>query len=253
MTQTIKIIPPTNCPCCDSELQMKNNILYCVNKTCSAQSQKRVEHFAKTLKIKGLGPRSIERLGLTTPQEIYSLNKKRISEALGSEKVAEKLVEEIENSKNISLNTLLPALSIPLIGRSATEKLAAVYDDFIDMTEDSALKAKLGPKSTENLMNYVSNHYWDILDFPFSLVFEKPLTLKPAGVVCISGKLKSFKTKAEATEALKSVGYEVKGSVTKDVTILINESGIESAKTTKARESGVTIITNLKQFLENNK
>jgi hypothetical protein len=33
--------------------------------------------------------------------------------------------------------------------------------------------------------------------------------------------------------------------LTKDVTILINESGVESAKTKKARDSGVQIITNL--------
>ena len=38
-------------------------------------------------------------------------------------------------------------------------------------------------------------------------------------------------------------------TVTKDVTILVNESGIESAKVKKARESGVTIITNLSHFI----
>ena len=69
------------------------------------------------------------------------------------------------------------------------------------------------------------------------------------GVVCISGKLKSFKTKAQATEALEQHGYTVKSSVTKDVTILVNESGVESQKTTKARESGVTIVENLLDFL----
>jgi hypothetical protein len=37
--------------------------------------------------------------------------------------------------------------------------------------------------------------------------------------------------------------------LTKDVTILVNESGVESAKTKKARESGVEIITNLLDFI----
>ena len=45
------------------------------------------------------------------------------------------------------------------------------------------------------------------------------------------------------------MGYLVKNSLTKDVTILINESGIESAKTQAARERGVQIITNLKEIL----
>ena len=70
-----------------------------------------------------------------------------------------------------------------------------------------------------------------------------------AGVVCISGKLKSYKTKAEAANILKEYGYTIKDSVTKDVTILVNESGIESQKTIKARESGVTIVENLVDFL----
>jgi NAD-dependent DNA ligase len=61
--------------------------------------------------------------------------------------------------------------------------------------------------------------------------------------------LKSYKTKAEAANILKECGYTIKDSVTKDVTILVNESGIESQKTIKARESGVTIVENLVDFL----
>jgi hypothetical protein len=68
------------------------------------------------------------------------------------------------------------------------------------------------------------------------------------GVVCITGKLKSFKTKALATQYLETQGYLVKSSLTKDVNILVNESGIESAKTQAARERGVIIITNLKEI-----
>ena len=70
------------------------------------------------------------------------------------------------------------------------------------------------------------------------------------GVVCITGKLKSFKTKAQAGTALVNLGYIVKTSLTKDVTLLVNESGIESAKTKQARDSGVEIITDLQSYLE---
>jgi len=81
---------------------------------------------------------------------------------------------------------------------------------------------------------------------PFSFKFEKPQTTTLThGVVCISGKLTSYKSKAEAHTVLLGLGYAVKPSLTKDVTILVNESGIESAKTKKARASGVQIITNL--------
>jgi len=37
--------------------------------------------------------------------------------------------------------------------------------------------------------------------------------------------------------------------LTKDVTILINESGTESSKTKTAKSKGIKIITNLKQLI----
>jgi NAD-dependent DNA ligase len=91
--------------------------------------------------------------------------------------------------------------------------------------------------------------YDGYLPFNFKFAFVEKVEIK--GVVCISGRLKSFKTKADANETLSSLGYEVKSSLTKDVTILVNESGIESSKTKQARESGIKIITDLKSYLEN--
>lgn len=250
-----KIQAPTNCPSCDSLLENVNNLLYCRNPQCGSQMQKKIEHFAKTLKIKGLGPASIEKLGLTDIDQIYLLDVDTAAEALSSTRLAEKLLAEIDNSAKAPLNLVLPAFSIPLIGNTAAAKLSSVCDSITDISRDSCKAAGLGPKATENLMNWLENEFWCFYDgaLPFDFKFKKPSKVmkKMEGVVCISGKLKSFKTKAEATHALTARGFEVKSSVTKDVTILVNESGVESAKTQKARESGVTIVTNLLKFLEN--
>jgi NAD-dependent DNA ligase len=208
-----------------------------------------VEHFAKTLKIKGLGPVAIRKLGIVNIQEIYLLSEPEIEEALSSAKLAKKLYLEIGNSMKATLNKLLPAFSIPLVGRSAASKLATVCNDIEDITEETCKFAKLGEKTTNNLMNWIDDNILLIEALPFSFKFEKPRVSGNSGVVCISGRLKSYKTKAEATKILEELGYTVKSSVTKDVTILINEGGVESAKTLKARESGVTIVTNLKDFI----
>ena len=56
------------------------------------------------------------------------------------------------------------------------------------------------------------------------------------GVVSNIGKLKSYSTKAHAEKVLNQYGFVVKSSLTKDCTYLINESGIESAKTQTARD-----------------
>ena len=121
-------------------------------------------------------------------------------------------------------------------------------ESILDINEDSCAEAGLGPKATESLLDWIEEEY-PLLDLPHSFAFDTPATRTGSGVVCISGKLKSFKTKAQATQALEQNGYTVKSSVTRDVTILVNESGVESQKTTKARESGITIVENLLDFL----
>ena len=241
------ITAPDKCPSCGHTLEWENQLLYCRNTLCGDQSSKKIEHFAKTLKIKGLGPAAITSLALESINDIYAISEYEIVNLLGSQKLGEKLFTEIENSIKAPLNILLAAFSIRLIGKTASEKLSAVCESIHDINEDSCAKAGLGPKATESLLQWIEEEY-PLLDIPHSFAFESP-KVRTGGVVCISGKLKSFGTKAQATEALEQHGYTVKSSVTKDVTILINESGVESQKTIKARESGVTIVENLLTFL----
>ena len=241
------ITAPDKCPSCGHTLEWENQLLYCRNTLCGDQSSKKIEHFAKTLKIKGLGPAAINSLVLESINDIYALTKHEIVDLLGSQKLGEKLFIEIENSAKAPLNILLAAFSIRLIGKTASEKLSAVCESIHDINEDSCAEAGLGPKATESLLEWIEEEY-PLLELPHNFAFESP-KVRTGGVICISGKLKSFGTKAQATEALEQHGYTVKSSVTKDVTILVNESGVESQKTTKARESGVTIVENLLDFL----
>ena len=242
---------PTNCPSCGSLLDVVNNLLFCRNTSCGSQTLKKIEHFAKTLKIKGLGPKAIQKLRVTTSQELYSLTLEEFVQLLESEKIGVKVFEEVQKSRGVPMNVILPALSIPLIGNTASKKLAAVCDYLADIDEESCKSAGLGPKATENLLQYIQENVDELLAHPFSFKFEKTIAVANKGVVCISGKLKSYKTKSEASEILQQQGYTVKGSLTRDVTILVNESGIESAKTKQARDKGIKIINNLLDFLEN--
>ena len=245
---------PTNCPSCDSELEWVNDSLYCRNHLCPAQNAKAVEHFAKTMKIKGLGPASIKRLGWTCPSEIYASTEESILASLGSEKVTSKLMLEILNSFDAPLERLLPAFGIPLIGNTATRKLSETISHISNINADTCERAGLGPKATHNLLEWIENELPYFQEhIPCSWYFSSTPSLPVAskGTVCISGRLKSFKSKAEATTALNAAGYEVKSSLTKQVTHLVNEGGQESAKTRQARDTGITIVTDLISFLEN--
>ena len=245
------ILAPEVCPSCGSPLEWRNDMLYCENILCPAQIQKRIEHFARSLKIKGLGPKSIEKLGLTSLLDIYNLSYYSIKGALSSEKLAIKLLREINHSRKASMNDVLPAFSIPLIGKTAATKLSSKIKSLFDLDEDKCKAAGLGPKATESLLSWYSNEFEDSLKkLPFDWQFQTPkIATETKGAVCISGKLSSFKTKAEATKALSYAGYVVKSSLTKDVIFLVNESGIESSKTKEARERGITIITSLNEWI----
>ena len=156
---------------------------------------------------------------------------------------------EIENSKSASLTTLLPAFSIPLIGSSASNKLTKQVSSISEITYQKCIDAGLGPKAASNLVNWLDNSFYPMEydDLPFTFTCEKSEVdnTPKKGVVCITGKLKSYPTKAVAKEVLLKHGFETKDNLTKDVTILLNESGIESAKTNKAREMGVIIYDNI--------
>lgn len=244
------ITPPTNCPSCDHTLEWSNDILYCRNPDCGASGFKRVEHFAKSLKIKGLGPAAIEKLDINSVEQIYELSIEYITLCLSSVKLALKLFDEIKKSECEPLNTVLPGFGISLVGKTAADKLSKVCDSIFDIDADACKRAGLGEKVTANLLNWLENDFDKYSHLPFSFEFEKTTTpTEVKGVVCISGKLSSFKTKAEAAKILEELGYQVKDSLTKDVTILVNESGRETDKTAKARLSGITIVNNLKQYI----
>jgi NAD-dependent DNA ligase len=70
--------------------------------------------------------------------------------------------------------------------------------------------------------------------------------------VCITGKLVSYKTKAEAHRALELAGFKPVESVTKTTDFLVDEEDKGSTKRKKAESLGITIITNLNIFLKEN-
>ena len=249
------ITPPTNCPCCDSILELVNEQLFCRNTKCPAQWTKKLESFSSTLKIKGLGPSTISKLGVESLPELYELTVSEIQNRIHSEKLAEKLFDELEKSKSSKLVDVLPAFSIPLIGRSASQKLCDTISNIEDISENSCTEAGIGPKASANLVNFMEtefypNRYKDTLPFNWNNKINKKKEV--TGVVCISGKLKSYPTKAHATKVLEQYGFVVKSSLTKECTHLINESGIESAKTQTARDRCVIIISNIKHLIGEN-
>jgi NAD-dependent DNA ligase len=251
----MRIEIPENCPCCSYPLTMIGEQLFCKNTGCSAQLNKKLEHFTKTLGIKGFGPKTIEKLELADIVQIFYLDLESVTEALGSQKTAEKLIAEVETAKSAPLATVLASFAIPLVGNTAATKICSVVSSIDEITTETCKQAGLGDKVTANLVSWIETELPEMRQFlPFSFKSEKTTTANADGkTVCITGKLKTYKTKAEAYKALEDAGYRIVESVTKATDYLVDEDNKGSTKRTKADSLGLKIINNLEEFLKETK
>lgn len=246
----MKIEIPTHCPCCNYKLELVNDQLFCRNQACDAQLLKRIEHFCKSMGIKGMGIKTIEKLELTDITELYYLDISELSSQLGSKKIAEKLIEEIDHSRNATLEQILPSMSISLVGNTASQKICSVVNHINEINLETCKKAGLGDKVTQNLLDWLKTDFQEMRQFlPFSFYSKIKTIQTEAKSVCITGKLSSFKTKAEAYKKLTEYGFRITESINKATDYLVDENDKSSTKRKKAEELGIKIITNLNNFL----
>ena len=252
----MKIEIPTTCPCCSYKLELVNDQLFCRNTACGAQLTKKVEHFCKTLGIKGMGARTIEKLGLADITELFYLDEEQLIADLGSKTIATKLLLEIEKAKQADLATVLASFSITLVGNTASQKICSVVNHIDEISYETCKQAGLGDKVTENLVGWLQTDFPELREFlPFSFNSNRNSKANSNSnnkTVCITGKLSSYKTKSEAYKALEEAGFNVTETVTKATDILVDEEDKASTKRKKAESLGIQIITNLNTFLKEN-
>jgi len=240
---------PEFCPSCDSDLEEVNGQLFCRNSECQAQFTLAIVHFCKVLKIKGLGEKTIEKLDISSLQDLYKLSQETLEVVLGA-KIGAKIAYEIEKSRSSDLVVLLQAFNIPSIGEVASKKLCSVITHINEINEETCKKAGLGQVSTTKLLDWLSINLESYLNLPFTFKTEVPKDKKSLGItVCITGKLKDYKNREEATSYLTSVGFTVVDSVGVRTNILIDEEGRKSAKLEKAQSLNIPILT-IQQLLE---
>ena len=124
------ILIPEACLICDSSLDSGEVDLFCKNPNCFSIEMERISYGVKVLDIDGMGPKAVEKFLqaglLSTIADIYRLQKDEIAQLEGyGEKSAEKLVEEIQSKKEVSLPTFIQVLSISHIGEETSRVLAS--------------------------------------------------------------------------------------------------------------------------------
>ena len=239
----MKIQIPNKCPSCSSELELVNSQLFCRNGSCPAQSFKKIEAFAKKMKIKGLGPKTVEKLELESVKDLYDLHLTGYFQELIGDAMADKLDRELTASMQTDFATFLSALSIPLIGDTASKKIAEKVFSIEEITEANLIEAGIGEKARSNLLNWIATSYYEegIDELPITFI-KQELVQGTKSTVCITGKLKDF-NRDSAAKHLESLGYTVVNSITQKTTFLVDEEGKPSSKRKKAEQLGINIVT----------
>ena len=162
----------SNCPICGSSLIRKENesAYYCLNQNCDAKRIESLIHFAsrEAMNITGFGERIVEdfyNFGyLKSLVDFYELDK--ISDELKQlegfgNKSIDNLLEEINNSKNNSLEKLLFGLGIRYVGKKTAKILAKTYQniDKLSVASYDDLKNinEIGEKIAQSVYDYFNN------------------------------------------------------------------------------------------------
>ena len=202
-------------------------------------TSKVLEHFIKTIDIKGLGPASVQKMGLTHPVDLYENQNWGKLGANGA-----KVEAEIERTKTKPYDIVLASLGIPGVGRRASKLIISKIPAFRNLRDIETTYIKgVGPSTVESVLSWLDENEDWVTTLPLQL--EQNVTVEevvgtPARKVCITGKLDM--TRNDLADRLESKGFKVTSTVTKDCYALITGGDNTSSKYKRAVTLGVNII-----------
>ena len=256
---------PEKCPVCGAKVvRLPGEADYrCTNASCPAQVKGRILHFVSrdAMDIENIGESLVNQLvEKNIIKDIGDLYYLKVSDLLPLERMgeilAEKILRNIQNSKNRPLHRLIYGLGIFHVGKHVAEILTQKFrtmDEFLKADIEDYMEIEgIGPKTADSL--YVFFHEPHNIELINKLekagvrMSEEEKEGKLRNLVFIfTGTLKSM-TRHEAEELVKSEGGSVASSVSKKVNyVVVGEK--PGSKLEKAKRLGVKII-NEEDFLK---
>ncbi|MCL2858557.1 MAG: NAD-dependent DNA ligase LigA [Streptococcaceae bacterium] len=259
--QVTELEIPQFCPECQSELLHYEDevALRCVNPLCPAQNREKLIHFASrgAMNISGIGDAVITQLfEKQLIKDVADLYKLTVEDLLTLDKVkeksAEKLIQAIQNSKQMSAEKLLFGLGIRHVGSKAAKILLEKFENLralIQASEEEIAEIpSLGSVIAKGLTDYFATEGSQILikeledqgvNFEYLGVKSMSDGVLSGKTVVLTGKLTQF-TRTEVKEKLEALGANVSGSVSKKTNIVIAGEDAGS-KLAKAQELGIEV------------
>lgn len=270
----IPVVEPEQCPVCASKLERIGTevALRCFNAQCPAQTQRRLEHWVSrsAMDIEGLGSVLISQLleaGLVRdPADIYSLTPEQLTglERVGK-KSADKVIANIEISKQRPLAQLIYALGIRHVGAQMAEVIAercASAETLLTATDgDFTSLEGVGPAIVEAIRDFFAIESNRELikrlgDAGVKLKNDGAKSFEPAANQVFAGK--SFvltgtlaMDRLDAEKLIKAHGGKISSSVSKKTDFVLVGAN-PGSKLAKAQELGITVIdeARLKELMD---
>lgn len=257
---------PAVCPICGEPTIIKGEngvrILYCSNPNCEGKLINRLDHFfgKKGLDAKGLSKATFEKLidwgWIKNIKDVFKLkeHKKEWEKMQGfGEKSVEKILQAIEDCKSCSLDAVISAAGIPLIGKTVGKDLSkrfGSYSEFrevvksgFDFTSFSGYGWEMHKAISDfdySELDYIVDNYLQIKE---NIKEDNELKLKDL-TFCVTGKVHIWKNRDSLSAFIESLGGKVTSSVSKNTKYLINNDiNSTSAKNKKAQELDIPILS----------
>jgi DNA ligase (NAD+) len=270
------IVPPTRCPSCGSELEVRGTgeERWCLNLQCPAQATRRLMHWASraAADMEGVGDVWIEKLAedgvLKRRSDFYSLT---VEQLLGYERMgdvsARKMVDSIEASKGLGLRRALIGLAIPMASEGTAKRLclagyARIEDVAAASVDDLVAIRDIGPKVAESVVAFFNRPeigeeiealrehgvVLDVLDEdrPVDAAAAADSPLKGKTVV-ITGAFTDPRSGAkvsrpDVTRLVEQAAATTASSVSAATDYLLAGENVGASKTGKAEKLGVEVV-----------
>ena len=230
------------CPMCHKPIEKKIGQVdyYCVNPSCPKRNIESIIHFVSrdAMNIEGLGDEIVEELYnlgfVKSIEDLYSLKdkKEKIMEFDGyGEKSVNKIIENLEKSKDNSLERLLFGLGIKEIGTKTAKILASNFNDIdflMQATKEELESIKdIGSITANSVVEYFQNNK-ELIENLKKIGINMKYKGKVAGVnelvsgkkFVITGTISKMGRK-EIKEKLESYNASISESVSKNTDVVI--------------------------------
>lgn len=256
----------TKCPECGTQLvKIFGDAPWCCpNKYgCRPQITGRIEHFAarRMMNIDGIGEETSELLfekGLVKDvADLYELTEAQLSELerMG-EKTAQKILNGIQQSKNVPFERIVYALSIPNVGETTAKRLALgvkSMENMQRMTEEELTAVQdIGPIIAKSIYEFLHDPVNEkIIDRLKAAGLQMQLSddkMQPVGdklagkTIVISGTF-SHHSRDEYKELIEKNGGKNAGSISKKTSFVLAGENMGPAKYEKCQELGIPIVS----------